>query len=106
MIDEGLDLLDRALAVFGIGPTSWWLVEKGNQVILLEIRSRTALRAENGDRVPVKGGGFVQRFDKNQGWVQWRWYGDEESAPPLQGKVLQGPPARYRAPSDADLPGK
>lgn len=86
------DLLDRALARFGIGETIMWPVLRGNGTIIMHFRNRLAMRARVGDRVPVKTGGFVQKMT-DEGWVQWTWFAaDDPAAPPLTGRVLELPP--------------
>lgn len=81
------DTLDKILSIMGVGPYQTWPVMKGNSLTLLDIRTSTCLRAKIGDRVPVTGGGFVEKV-ATDGWVQWRWYGPDSEPPPLIGKVL------------------
>lgn len=94
MMDAG-DLLDRALAAVGIAKTQWWLVNRGNGVGLVEITSRTAIKAQPGDRVALKGGGWVERIASDS-WIRWRYIDPGDHLEPLTGQVLQGPPGRYK----------
>lgn len=95
---EADDLLDLALSALGIGVISQYVVQKGNDVVILNIRSRTALRARPGDRVKVAGGGYVEKLAAVS-WVQWRYYGpDDPDAVPPTGRELLSTPARWLEP--------
>lgn len=95
----GGDLLERALAQFGIGWYVSWPCISGNDVMVVRILSRNALRAQPGDRIKTDDGGFIQKISAET-WVQWRHYPPGLEAPPMSGKLLQWTPAKSPARPD------
>jgi hypothetical protein len=94
------DLIDLALSAVGVREIVQWPVEKGNGLVLMNFVRRMTTRARIGDRIKVTGGGFVEKI-ADTGWVQWRYYPEQGESPPLTGRAMQGPPARFPAQSAA-----
>lgn len=96
------DLYEMMMAYAGLGKTVLWPVLRGNNVIIMEMLERTVRRAEIGDRLAVKDGGWVEKVD-TQSWVQWHFLTEEQAlAKPLIGKLLRPLPVSPQAQSDAD----
>lgn len=91
------ETLDKILAIMGVGDVSMWPCIKGNGTVMAYIRTSTQMRAKVGDRIPVRGGGFIQKV-ADDGWTQWRFFARRDDPPPLTGKVLLWSPGAFVEP--------
>lgn len=103
------ETMDKFLASIGYDGDIVWPVLKGNDVVLMAFVERRIRWAQPGDRVHVKGGGYVERGERT-GWTHWTYYPDDPAdlrdpaRRPLTGRWLSGSPAQPQEQPVSDLP--